>query len=78
MQLTKVIATTDHNAFTHSSPCGVEGIIDALLLLIHFYFAGAADFDDSNSARKLGETLLHLFLVVGGSRLRKSQVMEID
>ena len=53
-----------------SRPCGVEGVFDAGLLLLHLYLGSRANVDDGNSADELGQPLLKLLLVVvGGARI---------
>ena len=40
--------------------CSVEGILDAELLLLHFYFGSRTDLDHRYAAGKLGKALLEL------------------
>ncbi|MNL62146.1 hypothetical protein D3C87_1861430 [compost metagenome] len=47
----------------------MKGVIDAVLLLFHLDFGGAADADDGDTAREFGETLLQLFAVIVGGGL---------
>src|SRR5258708_24625150 len=47
----------------------VHRVLDAILALLDLDFRGAADADDGNAPRQLGETLLQLLLVVVGRRL---------
>jgi dihydrodipicolinate synthase/N-acetylneuraminate lyase len=42
----------------------VHGVVNAVLALLHLDFCGAADADDRDAARKLGEPLLELLAVV--------------
>jgi hypothetical protein len=42
----------------------MHGVIDAVLALLHLDLAVAADADDGDPARKLGQTLLQLLAVV--------------
>src|SRR5690606_30569065 len=51
-------------AFFNRRTGGVEGVVDAVLLFLHFDFGRAADADHRDAAGQLGQTLLQLFLVV--------------
>jgi len=42
----------------------VEGVLDAILFLLHFDIGGAADPDHRDAAGELGKTLLQLLAVV--------------
>lgn len=42
----------------------VEGVVDAVLLFLHFNFRRAPDADDGNAASELGKTFLQLFAVI--------------
>src|SRR5258706_11265455 len=58
------------NAFLDCRLGGVERVIDAVLLLLHFDFRRAADADHRDAARELRQTLLQLlFVVVRGGLL---------
>ena len=46
----------------------MEGVIDQILLLLHFHFGRCADLDDRNTACQLGDALLQFLLVVIGGR----------
>ena len=60
-------ATTRHHALLHSCAGCVERVLDAGFLFLHLNFGCRANFDHSNAARKLGNTLLQLLtIVVGG------------
>src|SRR6202000_294594 len=52
------------DAFFHGRAGLVQGVVDAVLLFLHFHFGGAADADHRNAAGQLGQTFLQLFLVV--------------
>src|SRR5690606_32654686 len=58
--------TAGDDAFGDGGAGGVEGVLDALLLLLHLGLGGGADVDDGHAAGELGETLLELLLVVVG------------
>src|SRR6056297_2740430 len=57
-------AATGDDTFLDRRTGGVEGIVDAVLLLLHLDLGGAADADHCNAARELGQALLELFTVV--------------
>ena len=57
-------AAAGHDAFFDRRAGGVEGVVDAVLLFLHFDFGRAADADHRNPAGQLGQTFLQLFLVV--------------
>src|SRR5688500_7732679 len=52
------------DAFLYRCAAGVEGVLDAGLLLLHGDLGGRADLDLGDAAGELGEALLELFLVV--------------
>uniref|UniRef100_A0A0N5A006 PE-PGRS family protein n=1 Tax=Parastrongyloides trichosuri TaxID=131310 RepID=A0A0N5A006_PARTI len=56
-------AARDH-AFFNGCTGGVQGVVDAVLLFLHFDFGRAADADHGNAAGQLGQALLQLFTVV--------------
>ena len=63
-------ATTGHDAFFHRSTGGVQGVVHAVFLLLHFGFCGSTDLDDGHTASELGEALLEfLAVIVGGGVL---------
>src|SRR5215204_2324446 len=62
-------AAARHDAFLDSRAGGVEGVVDAVLLLLHLDLGRAADADHRDAARELGETLLELLTVVVRGRL---------
>ena len=57
-------AAAGDDAFFDRRAGGVEGVVDAVLLFLHFDFGRAADADHRNAAGQLGQTFLQLFLVV--------------
>src|SRR6185369_13615354 len=57
-------AATGDDALFDGSARGVHGVVNAILALFHFDFAGAADLDDRHAAGQLGQTLLQLLAVV--------------
>ena len=54
------------DAFLDRRAGGVEGVLDAGLLLLHLGLGRGADIDDGDSAGQLGEALLELLAVVVG------------
>ena len=62
-------AAARNDAFLDRRAGGVEGVVDAVLLLLHLDFGRAANPDHGNAARELGQTLLELLLVVVGGGL---------
>ena len=58
--------TTREDTLFDGSAGSVQGVNDTVLLLTDFDLRGTANLDDSNTARKLGETLLQLLLLVLG------------
>ena len=62
-------AAARQDAFLDRGAGRVHGIIHAVLALLHLDFGGAADADDGNAARELGEALLQLLAVVVGGGL---------
>ncbi|CAN4044979.1 AAA+ ATPase domain-containing protein, partial [Dysosmobacter welbionis] len=66
-------AAAGHNAFLNSGAGGVQGVLDAELLLLHLGLGGSADLDDGHAASQLSQPLLQLLLVIvagGGGDLR--------
>src|SRR5262249_33991954 len=57
-------AAARNNAFLDRRTGGVEGVIDAVLLLLHFDFGRAADADHRDAARELRKTLLELLAII--------------
>jgi len=57
-------AAARNDAFFDRRAGGVEGVVDAVLLFLHFDFGRAADADHRNAAGQLGQTFLQLFLVI--------------
>ena len=57
-------AAAGRHAFLDRGAGGVERVVDAVLLFLHFDFGRAADADHRDAARELGETLLELLTVV--------------
>merc|ERR1712004_813670 len=58
--------TTGNNALLNSSPGGVQGVGDPVLLLVHLNLRGAADLEDSHTTGKPGHSLLDLLLLILG------------
>jgi hypothetical protein len=55
---------------------GVQGVLDAGLLLLHLDLGRGTDVDDGDAARELGEALLELLaVVVAGGRRRSARVI---
>ena len=59
--------TTRNDAFFNGCTGGVQGVVDAILLLFHFRLGGSTDIDHGNTAGQLGQALLQLLFVVVGS-----------
>src|SRR5579859_8061570 len=59
--------TARNDTFFNGSAGCVEGIIDTVLLFLHFHFGGSAYVEDGYAAGELGETFLELLLIVIGS-----------
>ena len=57
-------AAAGNDAFLDRRAGGVEGVVDAVLLLLDLDLGRAADADHRNAAGELGQTLLQLLLVV--------------
>ena len=53
-----------HHAFLDRGAGGVEGILDAGLLLLHLHLGGCADIDHGHAADQLGQPLLQLLAIV--------------
>jgi hypothetical protein len=53
-----------HDAFLHGSAGGMQGIVHAVLLLLHLHLGGGADVEHGHTAGQLGQALLQLLLVV--------------
>ena len=62
-------AAAGDDAFLDRRAGGVEGVVDAVLLLLDLDLGRAADADDRHAAGELGETLLQLLTVVVRGRL---------
>src|SRR5262249_27151930 len=56
-------AARDDTLF-HGRAGRVQGVVDTVLLFLHFDFGGAADLDHRNTAGELGQAFLQLLLVV--------------
>merc|ERR1712211_137023 len=56
--------TTGNNALLNSSPGGVQGVGDPVLLLVHLNLRGAADLENSHTTGEPGHPLLDLLLLV--------------
>ena len=57
-------AAARNDAFLDRRAGGVEGVVDAVLLLLHLDLGRAADADHRDAAGELGQPLLQLLLVV--------------
>src|ERR1700681_78897 len=57
-------AAARHDAFLHSRAGGVEGVLNAVLLLLDLDLGRAADANDRDAAGELGQALLQLLAVV--------------
>ena len=57
-------AAARQDAFFDRRAGGVQGVFDAVLLFLHFDFGRAADADDRDAARELGQSLLKLLAVI--------------
>src|SRR5208337_2958126 len=57
-------AAARNDAFLDRRAGGVEGVVDAVLLLLDLDLGRAADADHRDAARELGQTLLQLLTVV--------------
>src|SRR6202007_3001219 len=62
-------AATGHDSFLDRGLGRVHGVVDPVLALLDFDLAAAADPDDRDAARQLGQTLLELLAVIVGGRL---------
>src|SRR4029077_5369852 len=60
-------AAARHPALFDRRAGGVQRVLDAGLLFLHFDFSGRTDLDQGDSAGELRHALLQLFLVVFGS-----------
>ena len=52
-----------NNALFNSSLGGVQGVLDAELLVFHLNFGSSTDLDDGNTAGHLSQALLQLLTV---------------
>ena len=59
-------AAAGDDAFLDGGAGGGEGVLDAVLLLLHLDLGGRADVDDGDAAGELGQALLELLAVVVG------------
>jgi hypothetical protein len=57
------------DAFFDGGAGGVQGVLDAGLLLLHLGLGGGADLDHGHAAGQLGQALLQLLAVVVGGGL---------
>ncbi|MCY1305009.1 hypothetical protein D9M69_620400 [compost metagenome] len=62
-------AAARYDAFLDRGPRGVQGVLDARLLFLHFDLRGGANPDHCHAPRQLGDPLLQLLLVVVAGRL---------
>ncbi len=63
-------AAAGQDALFDRRAAGVQGVLDAGLLLLHLDLGGRADVDLGDAAGELGQTLLQLLaVVVAGRRL---------
>ena len=56
-------AAASDDAFLNGSLGGVQGVLDAQLLVLHLDLGRSADLDDSHAAGQLGQALLQLLAV---------------
>ncbi len=59
-------AAADDHTFLHRGAGGVQGVIDAVLALLHLDLGHAADADHGDAAGELRNPLLQLLAVVVG------------
>src|SRR6185436_15647987 len=57
-------AAARNDAFLDGRTGRVQGVVNAVLLLLDFHFGRTANADDCNATGQLGQTLLQLLLVV--------------
>ena len=57
-------AAAGHDTFFDGATRGVQGVVDQVLMLFHFDFAAAANFQHGNAADELGEALLNALLLI--------------
>ena len=57
-------AATGDDTLFDSCAGGVQGIVEAVFLLLHLHLGGCADVDDCHAAGQLGQTLLQFLAVV--------------
>ena len=57
------------STFLYGSTCSTEGIIHAILLLLHLYFAWCTDIEYSYTTGELSQTLLELLTIVVRGRI---------
>ena len=57
-------AATGDDAFLDGCAGGVQGVVEAVFLLLHLDLRSGADVDDGNAAGQLGEALLELLAVI--------------
>ena len=62
-------AAARNDAFFNRRARGMQSILDASLLFLHFGLGGRADFDDRDAARELRQAFLELLAIVIGSGL---------
>ena len=56
-------AATGHDALLERRPCGLQGVLDAVLLLLHLRLGGRSDLDHGDAAGELCEPFLQLLAV---------------
>src|SRR5690606_23835429 len=71
-------ATTGDDALFDCRPRGVQGILDAGLLLLHLRLGRRAHVDHGNAAGELREPLLQLLAIVVARRLIDSRADLLD
>jgi putative effector of murein hydrolase LrgA (UPF0299 family) len=59
-------ATAGEDSLFHGGPGRLDGVLDAVLLLLQLDLGGGADLDDGDAAGELGEPLLELLAVPVG------------
>ena len=67
-----------HDAFFHGRSCGVQGVFNPVLSLLHLDFGRGSDVDDRDTAGELGQPFLQLLFVVVGGRFLDLRLDLID
>ena len=64
MQRSSAVPPPGNDALGHGRPGGVQGVLDAALLLLHVGLGGRPDADDRHAAGQLRQPFAELLLVV--------------